>query len=739
MRGGQRRYACRRRVLRSIALKESLRAGARIALSAYVANGLVAASGLLLISALVHLLLGPAAGAAATVGVIVVTPPDQPAPRRGKFANFMPALLIGTPLFFVTGLLRHSKPELAALLVAATFIAFLGAAWGKRGIPTSMSVMFSMIFALASPAAAGPEQVLQETLAFALGAFLYVLWGTAANSLLNGRYRVLAIADSLRTVAALMRAEGLHFTMDEEAQQRTALAGRLMKQQAALADQLQSARNLLLETPSTPRRIQLAAMLMQVLDMRDHLVACALDLEALRGVPEQQELLRVLGLEIQALASDLEALADSLTFGRTPAAFVHERPPLAIAAAAANAPAVDDIHAPPPALLAGALARRVGYIHDEVVRLVALARGEREPDLEIVRTAWELFVSPTQWSWRPFLSLWRWDAPPLRHAIRAALAVGAGHLVGLLLPWGSHEYWILLTITVVLRGSLAQTLERRNSRVAGTLLGSLLAGALLYAHLPEAALLVIVAIGQGIAHAFAVQRYLVTAVAATVLALVQAHLLNVGTSPVFQVAERLLDTVIGVALAWIFSYVLPSWERSQVRALVARTLAAQARHAQLALALGQLREVDRKSELGWRLARREAYDSLSALVQAIQRALREPRAVRPPLPELERMLGHSYQLLAQLTAIKTMLLQRRDRLRIEQLQAPLEQAARAITDALERRTPQAARSAHEDDVQPMLEVPGGEQADLSPFVLRRLRLAVAIAQELQADAARAIA
>lgn len=720
-------------------LKESFRAAARIALSAYVANGLVAASGLLLVSALVHLLLGAAAGAAATVGVIVVTPPDQPAPRRGKFANFLPALLIATPLFCATGLLRHSTPELTALLIGATFIAFLGAAWGKRGIPTSMSVMFAMIFALASPAAAGPEQVLQETMAFALGAFLYILWGTALNALLNGRYRVLAVADSLRTVATLMRAQGLHFTMEQEAQQRTALAGRLMKQQAALADQLQSARNLLLETPDTPRRMRYAAMLLQVLDMRDHLVACALDLDALRGVPEQQELLRVLGVEIHALAGDLEALADALMFGRTPPAFVHERPPLALAASTASAPAVDDIHAPPPELLAGALARRVGYIHDEVVRLVALARGEREPDVEIVRTAWELFVSPTRWSWRPFLSLWRWDAPPLRHAIRAALAVGAGHVIGLLLPWGSHEYWILLTITVVLRGSLAQTLERRNSRVAGTLLGSLLAGLLLLAHLPVAALVVIVAIGQGIAHAFAVQRYLVTAVAATVLALVQAHLLNVGTSPVFDVAERVMDTVIGVALAWIFSYVLPSWERSQVRALVTRTLAAQSRHAQLALALGQLREVDRKSELSWRLARREAYDSLSALVQAIQRALREPRAVRPPLAELERMLGHSYQLLAQLTAIKTMLLQRRDRLRIEQLQAPLEQAASAITGALERRTAEAPARPREDDAEPMLQVPDLSEADLSPFVLRRLRLAVAIAQELQADAARATA
>jgi uncharacterized membrane protein YccC len=593
-----------------------------------------------------------------------------------------------------------------------------------------------MIIARASPPSARHEHLVQQTLAFAVGGFLYVLWGTGMNILLNPRYRVLAVVDSLHATASLMRTQGLHFTLPQEALQRTALMGRLMKQQAALADQLQAARNILLESPTTPRRLQLAGMLLQVLDMRDHLVSCALDLEAVKDVPEQQELLRVLGTELQALAGDLEGLADAMMLGRTPGVFVHQRPPLALQAAAAPAPAGADYRTPPPALLAGALARRTGYVHDEVVRLVELARGERAPDADVVRTAWQLFVSPTRWTWRPFLTLWRWDAPPLRHALRAALAIGAGTAVGFVLPWGSHDYWILLTIVVVLRGSLAQTLERRNSRVAGTLLGCVLAGALLYARVPVPVLVLVVSIGQGVAHAFAIQRYLVTAIAATVLALLQAHLLFAGVSPAFEVAERLMDTLIGVAIAWIFSYVLPSWERTQVAALVARTLAAQARLAELSFALGQQQPLDSQSELAWRLARREGYDSLSALVQATQRALSEPRAVRPPLAELERMQAHSYQLLAQLTAIKTTLLQRRERLDLAQLQAPLEQAARTIAAKLARDGADVPAPVPQEEVQPMLALPD-ESEDLTPWVLRRLRLAVGIAQELKNDAMRA--
>jgi uncharacterized membrane protein YccC len=722
------------------ALKDRLRGALRIALSSYVTNGTLAAVGLLLISALAHLLLGPDAAAAATVGVIVVTPPDQPAPRRGKFTHFLPAVLIGTPLFFATSLVRDDAPVLGVLLVSATFVAFLGAAWGKRGLPVSVSVMFAMIFALAASPGTSFQHVWHATLAFALGGWLYACWSTLANALLNPRYRVLALMDALNAVAALMRTQGLHFTMSADAQRRTALVGRLMKQQAALAEQLQAARNILLESPTTQRRLKLAGVLMLLLDMRDHLLACALDLDVLRTVPEQQELLQVLGIEIQALAGDVERLADALLLGRRPPPAVHPRPALAAAAAMAPAPTGADIHAPPPQMLAGALARRVGYLHDEVERMVALARGERAPDVEVVRTAWHLFVSPTKWTWRPFLSLWRWDAPPLRHAIRAALAIAAGYAVGVALPWGAHEYWILLTITVVLRGSLAQTLERRNSRVAGTLLGCLLAGMLLYAHVPPALLLLVVAVAQGVAHAFALQRYLVTAVAATVVALVQAHLLNAGASPVFQVAERVMDTLIGVAIAWVFSYVLPSWERTQVGALVLRALAAQAKHAEPALGLGQQSTPGSASDLAWRLARREAYDSLSALVQAVQRSLSEPRAVRPPLQALERLLGHSYQLLAHLTAIKTMLLERRDRLNFDLLREPLERAARAINDALTpgASPPAPAPSPAHEEAPPMLELPDDSERDLTPWLLRRLRLAVAIAQDLKADASRVL-
>jgi uncharacterized membrane protein YccC len=238
-------------------------------------------------------------------------------------------------------------------------------------------------------------------------------------------------------------------------------------------------------------------------------------------------------------------------------------------------------------------------------------------------------------------------SPVLRYALRVAVALLVGYTVGLHLPWAAHPQWILLTIAVVMRTNLAQTIERRNARLLGTLLGCVLVTAILSLHPSVPVQFLVLALGAGIAHGFAQVRYLVAATAATVLALIQGHLLH--TAGEFALFERLADTLIGTALAWAFSYVLPAWERRQLPALLIRLRKAQLQHAQAALGGDELASAD----ADWRLARREVHDSLAAIAIAAQRAQAEPRSVQPPLDLLERVQLRSYRLLAQLGGMRT--------------------------------------------------------------------------------------
>ena len=715
----------------------------RVGLSQYVTNGLTVALGLVLIMLALFESAGLAAAASAAVGVIITSLPDVPSPRRRKVMQVLPAPLLGTPLFMLVQLTRQDTLLLGAVLVGGTFLAVMMMAWGKRGGPICFSLLFSMLFSMAAPPMNSLEQVLLHTAWFVGGAVLYLLWAVLTTHLLNQRFRAQLLAECLHSFAQILRTQAQRFDIDPNHQ---ALLEAMLDQQANLADQLQAARDVVLESPTTGPRQQYAAMLLSLLEARDHQLACDLDLDVLLAQRGTAPVLPALQHALNTTADELQALGMALLLGRRQKSIrpiSDLRPQLAgVLPPRAQTPAVlapqpIRTDAPDAAALLRNMADRIGHINDETVKMAALARGDIAPQLSLVRNQWQLFVSATKWSWKPLLGQLGWRAPTLRYALRATLAVATGYLVSLHLPWATHEYWILITIVVVMRGNLAQTVQRRNARVAGTVLGCLLVMALLMTHPGAKVLFLIVALSTGLAHAFALRRYLYTTIAATVSGLLQAHLLLVGLQPTFAIGERLADTVLGALLAWLFSYVLPSWERSQVPGLVKRSMQAQGQHARLALAL---LDTAQTTDVNWRLARREAYDSLSALTLATQRSLAEPRQVRPPLEPLETLQARSYQLLAQLTAVKSLLLLRRGQLDLAQATPALEHAAQCIETELLGKAP--AASNHNPPGfsiagQPYVERPDMlVAADLTPWLLRRLQLACAMARELRLAASR---
>lgn len=718
---------------------------ARGLLSAHVLNGASAAIGMFLVAALVFVLAGQAAAVTASVGAIVVLLGDGVHARRGKFGQLLAAPLLGLPLYFMVSSLRGHPLELGLLLLPATFLAFLLTAWGRRGMPVTASVMFAVLLALAPAPAASLHEALLRTAWCALGAGLYLGHALAANAVLNRRYRHQVMADLLFTVAGVLRAHVRrirHDLMPVDGFADAPVLVELLRNHAVLADELQVARDLILEPPHDSRNQRLAGMLLVVLEMRDRLLATELDIERINAC--HADVVHDFADILRTMALDVEQVADALLRGRkTPAARDHHQ---ALADLLARRRAAVEADPGPEQFEQLALVRSVGVrIQDQnlaVLQLARLARGEAMPDMAAVDSGWRLFVNPAHWSLQPLLRLWYWRQPALRHAIRAALAVGAGYALAYWLPWASRDYWVLMTIVVVLRGSLAQTLDRRDQRVLGTMLGSLLAAGLLALQPPAVALVLAVVLAQGVAHAFAARHYTVTAVAASVLGLVLAQLLDVGGSPASAMLERVGDTLLGAGIAWGFSYVLPMWEREQLAGRVRRVGVAMARHARHSLALAE-RAGDGgggQPELAWRLARREAYDALSALVQTTSRAMVEPRAVRPPLALLERLQGHGYQLLGQLSAIQSLLLLRRDRLQDDLVAAPIGAAARELESRLDLDCRESLSDAEAlPALMPALlaipeDLPDPFLNDASPWLLRRLRLAMTLAQAVRRDA-----
>lgn len=710
----------------------------RAALSPHVTNGLTVSLGLILIMLAIFETAGLAGASTAAVGIMITSLPDVPAPRRRKIMQMLPAPLLGAPLFLLVQLVRQDPWLLGIVIVAGTFLATMMMAWGKRGGPICFSLIFSMLFSMAAQPVTSLEEIAVHGGWFVAGAALYLMWAVITTSLLNRRYRAQLLAECFYSFAQILRTQARRFEPQPDSD---ALLASMLRQQAALADQLQNTRDVVLESPTKPHRQRMAAMLLSLLEARDHQMACDLDLDMLLTQHDSTDALPALQDALEKTASRLEAMGMALLLGRLIKP-IHELEDLRPRLAGALPPRREATELPPDlqtgvpdaAALLHNMADRIGHINDEVVKMAALARGDVAPELAAVRTQWQLFVSTTVWSWKPLLGQLTWRAPTLRYAMRATLAVGVGYVVSLHLPWVAHEYWILLTITAVMRGNLAQTVERRNSRVVGTLMGCVVVMAILATHPGARSIFLAVSLAMGLAHAFALRRYLFTSIAATVAGLLQAHLLLVGVQPSFAMAERLGDTLLGALLAWAFSYVLPAWERNQIPALVKRSVAAQLDHARLALAL---LDSSQTSDLPWRLARREAYNSLSDLTLATQRSLAEPKQVRPPLEPLEALQARSYQLLAQLTAVKSMLLLRRAQLDLDVARPALEQASKRIEAELSGKN----MPAPDIDAIPDLPTTAGQPFqpkpdpllanDLTPWLLRRLTLTCAMAAELR--------
>jgi hypothetical protein len=113
--------------------------------------------------------------------------------------------------------------------------------------------------------------------------------------------------------------------------------------------------------------------------------------------------------------------------------------------------------------------------------------------------------------------------------------------------------------------------------------------------------------------------------------------------------------------------------------------------------------------------------------------------VQPPLEPLEHLQAHSYQLLAQLSAVKSMLVLRRDRLTPADVEGPLQRAAARIEahiGSTPTSGPHMPESASATTVAEPPPLPDPIDNDVSPCLLRRLDMAIGISAQLRDDAAR---
>jgi uncharacterized membrane protein YccC len=632
----------------------------------------------------------------------------------------LPAAAAATLVTLLVGLAEHSHLLTVALVAVVSFLSLMTLAWGQRAGPLSFMPVLAMVFTMAWDRTAGATSPWSHALWVGVGGLVYAGWARVSASVLRQRYRELALATALRATERRLRsrAERIVGAVDGAAARVYAS----IADDVLLADALQAARDQVYAARRSARSRKQTDLVLGLIELRDLMLASRLDTEHLGHDFPGRQWRSALADAVRQLAEVLKSLADHLELG-TPLPDVAVdiwREQLARRLAAVSAPEGDSR-----AHLVSALQTRLGHMQDDVAAMVA--RQALRDDVASPWTPERLapFVSPEGLplaALKPHLNL---QSGVMRHALRSALALSVAYALGAALPWSAHPFWLMLSVAVVLRGNLEQTLARRNERIIGTVQGCLLV--LLLAHFSSVSFLGVCFIAAvGTAHAYVNRRYRVAATAATVMALLQPLMLAPDSDPA--IAERLADTVIGAGLAWLFSFVLPSWERAALPRLAAQLRGALGRHA-----ANMLRWAPSADEqLAQRLSRQQAYTALAALAATAQRTRVEPRRVRLPETEVEAALSHGYRLMALLGAVQHQLQRRSARLDAARAETALPLARKACVDVLNGEPATGTDPADAPDADAGVWPEHLNQQDLTPWLLRRLRLCRLEARELVA-------
>lgn len=693
---------------------------------AHLVNGASVAIGVALVHTACAVFAGAPVAQIATGGAVCASLADGTGTSHGTWRRVLAAGALGWLASTIVWLLQTHPVALGLAIGAIAFVAMMTMAWGQRAGPISFAPLLAIVFTMSLPPEA--QSTLEPIGWDAAGVLGYLLWSRLSTSALQRVYRTRALLDALEATARLFRARA--DLLESPAVASEAALQPWIGDETRLADRLQSARDLLFTAPDSPLARRETALLLRTIDLRDVLLASRLDLDLLGDDAGARAVRGRVAGALRRIAAALDACIEALQTGRA-ARFAWADPEAGERLVAASV--LDATLAPedPRARLLPAFTARLQRIESGVRAIAALAAGEHEA-IPLSREQLRLFAAPDAWPPGALRAHFSVQSPVFRHAIRMALALAGAYFIARVLPWASHPHWLVLGVAVVLRGTLEQTLSRRNERVSGTVVGCVLV--LLLGHSQSRGLMELsFFIGVGIAHAFVTVRYRVTAVAATVMALLQAYLVDPGVP--LAVVERLSDTLLGALLAWAFSYVLPSWERRGLPASIERALAALGAYARHSL------RTDPRAAVEQRMARRAAYDALGAIAGALQRSRAEPRSVRPPSLELSTMIDAGQRLMAHLSVIRMSLALRGETQRTREVAAAMHSAHESLQHALDPARPSdamataAAARALECEAPPRV----APEADPAAWLLRRLRIATADAWAVRSSADDALA
>lgn len=236
---------------------------------------------------------------------------------------------------------------------------------------------------------------------------------------------------------------------------------------------------------------------------------------------------------------------------------------------------------------------------------------------------------PTQYRFQTLIDNLNFKSIYFRYALRVTISMILGYILGSFIAL-QREYWVLLTIIVIMRPGYGLTKVRMNKRVLGTLIGALMSIIILHYITNDYLLGGIVFLSILLGFWYTSIDYKIGVTFITIYILVITGMLSKDAD--ISVFYRVVNTLTGAAIAFVASNLLwPTWEYSSIKTNLTQSLKSTINY------INAFKEqyADKKgSESNLQMSRQNAYIAVGNLMACYQRLIQEPKSKQKNKTEL---------------------------------------------------------------------------------------------------------
>lgn len=584
------------------------------------------------------------------LGALCVGLTDSPGPYHHKKNSLIASIIFNFFVALISGWL-HSYTGLVytEIIVFGMFFSLIGI-YGSR--VNAIGLIALLVFVFNIDGHSSSQNILISALWFSLGGAWYALLSLLSYRLRPYRLIQQLLGESLGTTASYLKVKASFYLPGAN---YNLLYQDLNKIQVSLQETQEELREILfktrqLATESTAKGRILMLLFIESIDLFERIMTSQQDYEKLHREFDSTGILEKYYRLITALSDELQAIGLSVQEGN--AAKQGEDTGKLFLGVLAEFEELRKNYLSPDTIEGLIRLRQILHYLDDVRQRIHYLKLLTSYDKNLVShyhspEDLDQFVTHREIDpelLRENLSL---KSSQFRHAIRLTLALLLGYTVSLIFPIG-HGYWILLTITLIIKPSYSITRQRNRSRLLGTLIGAA-AGFLILFFIQEKTLLFLIMLAAMlISYSMLKLNYFISVIGITIYVLFSLYFLNPGG---FQLAlvDRITDTVLGSLIAiLVSSTVLPFWEHKQSREYILNALKANQSYFS---EVGKIFNGRSNDITLFKLSRKNAFVSLANLGDHFQRLLSEPKTRQPHLEEYHQFVATSHMLTSYIASL----------------------------------------------------------------------------------------